>query len=88
MVTEPFLHQASIMATNTSSFTTNTPSAFALPVTEKPTKSNYLLWHAQIMAAIHAAKLQGLLDGSDKQPSPRKLMTLSSMSQIRPMVNG
>jgi hypothetical protein len=28
---------------------------FALPVTEKLTKSNYLLWQAQVMPAIRGA---------------------------------
>jgi hypothetical protein len=39
-----------------SSSTTAIPSAFSVPVREKLTKSNYLLWHAHAMLAIHAAK--------------------------------
>jgi hypothetical protein len=35
---------------------------------EKLTKSNYLLWHAQIMSAIRAACLEGFIDGSKKKP--------------------
>jgi hypothetical protein len=35
---------------------------------EKLTKSNYLLWHAQIMPAIRAACLEGFIDGSEKKP--------------------
>jgi hypothetical protein len=40
-----------------------------MSVTEKLTKSNYLLWHAQIMSAICVAQLQGFLDSTEKQPS-------------------
>jgi hypothetical protein len=71
MVTEPFLLQASNMAmtSNTTSSTTTIPSALAISVTDKLTKANYLLWHAQVMLAIRATTLQGFLDGSEKQPS-------------------
>jgi hypothetical protein len=49
--------------------TTTIPSSFAIPITEKLHKSNYLLWQAQIMPAIRAAQLEGFLDGSVKKPS-------------------
>lgn len=34
----------------------------ALPVTEKLTKSNFVLWQAQVMSAIRGAQLKGHLD--------------------------
>jgi hypothetical protein len=70
MVTESFLFQAStmVMTPNTTPSTTTIPSTLAIPVTEKLTKANYLLWHTHIMPAIHAAKLQGFLDGTEKEP--------------------
>jgi hypothetical protein len=37
-------------------------------VTEKLTKFNYLLWHAQIISAIRAAQFEGFLHGSEKEP--------------------
>jgi hypothetical protein len=49
MVSEPFLLQDSTMAmmpNTTPSSTTTIPFALAIPLTEKLTKANYLLWHA------------------------------------------
>jgi hypothetical protein len=48
--------------------TTTIPS-FAILVIEKLHKSNYMLWHAQIMPAIRSAQLEGVLDGSVRKPS-------------------
>jgi hypothetical protein len=55
--------------TSCSSSTTTVPSAFSIQISEKLTKSNYLLWHAQVMLAIRAAELEGFLTGADKAPS-------------------
>jgi hypothetical protein len=41
-------------------------SITAVPVREKLTKSNYLLWHAHVMPAIRAAELEGFLTGDEK----------------------
>ena len=38
------------------------------PVTEKLTKSNHALWHAQVRAAIRGARLMGYLTGVTKMP--------------------
>jgi hypothetical protein len=40
-----------------------------MQISEKLTKSNYLLWHAQVMPAIRAAELEGFLTGAEKAPS-------------------
>jgi hypothetical protein len=48
--------------------TTTIPSCFAIPVTQKLHKSNYLLWHVQIMPVIRAAQLEGVLDSSMRKP--------------------
>jgi hypothetical protein len=48
--------------------TTTIPSSFAIPVTQKLHKSNYLLWHVQIMPVIRAAQLEGVLDSSMRKP--------------------
>lgn len=53
-----------------SSFSTTIPSSFAIPITEKLTRTNYVLWHAQIMPPIRAAQLEGLLTGVDIKPAP------------------
>jgi hypothetical protein len=53
-----------------SSSTTTVPSAFSMQISEKLTKSNYLLWHAQVIPAIRAAaKLEGFLTCAEKTPS-------------------
>jgi hypothetical protein len=49
--------------------TTTIPSSFAIPVIEKLHKSNYMLWHAQIMSSIRVTQLEGVLDGSRQKPS-------------------
>jgi hypothetical protein len=40
----------------------------SIPITEKLTHTNYVLWHAQIMPAIPAAQLEGFLTGDEKKP--------------------
>jgi hypothetical protein len=52
-----------------SSSTTIVPSAFSMQISEKLTKSNYLLWHAQVMSAIRIAELEGFLTDAEKAPS-------------------
>jgi hypothetical protein len=59
----------STMATSLNISSSTTIPSLALPVLEKITNSNYLLWHAQIMSAIRAMQLEGFLDGSEKKPS-------------------
>lgn len=38
------------------------------PVTEKLSKNNHALWHAQVRAAIRGARLTGYLTGAIKAP--------------------
>jgi hypothetical protein len=45
------------------------PSAFSMQISQKLTKSNYLLWHAQVMLAILTAEREGFLTGAEKAPS-------------------
>jgi hypothetical protein len=42
------------------------PVSLSIPVTEKLTRDNFRLWHAQVLPAILAAQLEGFIDGSDK----------------------
>jgi hypothetical protein len=51
-----------------SSSTTIVPSVFSVSINEKLTKSNYMLWHAQVMSAIRAAEFEGFLTGTEKVP--------------------
>jgi hypothetical protein len=39
------------------SSTTTVPSILSVLINEKLTKTNYPLWHAQVLPAIHAAQL-------------------------------
>jgi hypothetical protein len=43
-------------------------ASFSIPVGEKPSKSNYFLWQAQVLTSIKGAQLKGLLDGSSLAP--------------------
>jgi hypothetical protein len=46
------------MVSNSTSATTTTPS-FSIPITEKLSKTNFLVWRLQILPAIRAAQLRG-----------------------------
>jgi hypothetical protein len=48
--------------------TTTIPSIISIPISEKLTKTNYLLWRAQVLSAVHAAQLEGLIAGTEKAP--------------------
>jgi hypothetical protein len=67
MVTEPTF-VAHLTMGSSSSTTTAIPSAFSIPIVEKLTKTNYLIWHLQILSAVRAAQLEDLLFGAEKMP--------------------
>lgn len=46
------------------------PAQLGHPVSEKLSRSNYMLWKAQILPAIRGAKLIGVLNGTTKAPPP------------------
>jgi hypothetical protein len=71
MVTEFILYTTSNMAS--SSITTTIPTSFSIPISEKLTKANYYLWHAQILPSIRATQMEDLLLGVEKKPP--KLIT-------------
>ncbi|CAN6294032.1 unnamed protein product [Urochloa humidicola] len=48
-------------------------SPFGLPITEKLSKTNLVLWKAQVLPAIHGAQLEGLLDGTIPPP-PKEIV--------------
>jgi hypothetical protein len=64
-----------------SSSTTTVPSAFSVLISEKLTKSNYMLWHAQVMPAIRAAELEGFLTGAEKVP-PKTIASKDDKGQV------
>jgi hypothetical protein len=57
---------------------TTTPSFSSPPIpihqviTIKPTKTNYLLWRAQLLPYFRSSKLLGFLDGSNAAPLKTK----------------
>jgi hypothetical protein len=55
-------------ASSSTPFTTATPSILAVLISEKLTKSNYPLWSVQVLMAICAARLEGLLTDIEKSP--------------------
>jgi hypothetical protein len=67
---------SSAMTSNSSSTTTTIPSILAIPVSEKLTKSNYPLWSAQVLSAIQAARLHGLLIGVETPPPAKEITTV------------
>ncbi|XP_073351755.1 uncharacterized protein [Aegilops tauschii subsp. strangulata] len=51
-----------------SSTSTTVALNLGAPPTEKLTKTNYILWKAQVMAGLRGAQVTGLLDGTDAAP--------------------
>jgi hypothetical protein len=44
------------------------PSILSISISEKLTKSNYPLWRVQVLLAVHATQLEGLLTGDEQAP--------------------
>jgi hypothetical protein len=69
MVIEPNLISTAMESSPSSSSSTTTIStSFSIPVAEKLSKTNYMLWHTQVMPAIHAAHLDDIPLGIEKMP--------------------
>ena len=47
----------------------STSVSFTIPVSEKLTRDNFLVWRAQVLPAVRAARLVGILDSSLAEPS-------------------
>lgn len=56
------------MASQTSSASAAAPS-IGYPILEKLTRSNHLLWKAQVISALRGAQLGGYVDGEIKEPA-------------------
>ena len=54
---------------SSSSSTAAASTMFSIPVTERLTRDNFLVWRAQVLPAIRGSRLMGILDGSVVQPS-------------------
>jgi hypothetical protein len=63
------------------SSTTIVPSAFSVSINEKLTKSNYMLWHAQVMSAIRVAEPEGFLTGTENVP-PKIVASKDDKGQV------
>jgi uncharacterized membrane protein YgcG len=55
--------------------TTTAPSILSISINEKLTKSNYPLWRAQVLPAVRAARLEGLLTGDEQAPEEFIIIT-------------
>jgi hypothetical protein len=66
------------MVFNSSS--TTVPSNFFVLISRKLMKSNYLLWHAQVMSAIRATELEGFLTDAEKA-LPKMIMSKDDKGQ-------
>jgi hypothetical protein len=82
--------RSSAMTTISSTFTVATtptvPSILNVQISEKLTKSNYLLWNAQVLLALCAVQLQDLLT-SVKMALTKEIMTMvddKPIKQINP----
>jgi hypothetical protein len=64
MVTETNLISTSMVSSTSS--TTTIPTSFSIPVAEKLSRTNYMLWRTQVMPAIHAAHLDNILLSIEK----------------------
>jgi alpha-D-ribose 1-methylphosphonate 5-triphosphate synthase subunit PhnH len=53
---------------SSSSSTTTVPSTLVVPISKKLMKSNFPLWHAQVLPAVRAAQLDDFLTGEEKHP--------------------
>jgi hypothetical protein len=62
-------------STTTNVATTTIPSIISRPISEKLTKMNYPLWHAQVLPAICVAQYEGLLTGTDLAPAKQVIIT-------------
>jgi hypothetical protein len=64
-----FFRALSTMSSSSSPFSSTTiPSILSIPISEKLTKTNYPLWRAQVLPAIHATQLEGLITSAEKVP--------------------
>jgi hypothetical protein len=80
-------------ASSPSTMTTNAPAfqsaCIPIPlhhvVTIRLTKSNYLLWHAQLVPFLRSAKLMGYLDGT--LPAPAQLIASSTATGAAQVAN-
>jgi hypothetical protein len=72
------------MMSSSSSILTN--PLLAQPVTEKLTKINHALWHAQVRAVIFGARLLGFITGDSKAP-PSKIMQKDTIGKKVEVLN-
>jgi hypothetical protein len=72
------------MTSSSSSILTN--PLLAQPVTEKLTKLNHALWHAQVRAVICGTRLLGFITGDSKAP-PSKIMQKDTIGKKVEVLN-
>jgi hypothetical protein len=80
----------SLSVTSSTSSTTIVSSILVVPVSEKLTKSNYPLWHAQVLPPIRATQLDDILTGDEKQSEKDVTITIDEkpVKQRNPCLYG
>ena len=74
------------MSTNrTASSSACAPIPLYHAVTIRLSKSNYLLWHAQLVPFLRSMKLMGYLDGTT--PAPAKMIASSTVAGAEQVSN-
>lgn len=53
---------------------------FNIPVSEKLTRDNFLVWRAQVLPAIRGSRMLAILDGSSAQPPATLQVTKADQS--------
>jgi hypothetical protein len=85
----PSLFSHGIEPTNplhpTESTTPTVPSILNVQISEKLTKSNYLLWSAQVLPALHAAQLQDLLTSIKMTPT-KEITTMVDDKPVKQII--
>jgi hypothetical protein len=71
------------MAFNSNS-TTTIPSSFQIPIAEKLSKTNYMLWKGQVLPPIRAAQMEGLLTGAEAMPAQTIVVKSSDNTSAQP----
>jgi hypothetical protein len=84
MVTEPTSEISHLAMVFNSNSITTIPSSFQIPIAEKLSKTNYMLWKAQVLPPIRAAQMEGLLTGVEAMPAQTIVVKSGDTTSAQP----